>query len=34
MLGVGVIFSIIWANLAFTAIYAIVIARKEKAESV
>jgi uncharacterized membrane protein len=34
MLGVGIIFSIIWANLAFTAIYAIVIARKEKAESV
>lgn len=34
VLGVGVIFSIIWINLAFTAIYAIVMARKEKSESV
>ena len=34
VLGVGVIFSIIWINLAFTAIYAIVIAKKEKAEAI
>ena len=33
-LGVGVIFSIIWVNLAFAAIYAIVAARKEISESV
>jgi len=34
MLGVGIIFAIIWVNLAFTAIYAIIIAKKEKVESV
>jgi uncharacterized membrane protein len=33
VLGVGVIFSIIWVNIAFAAIYAIVIARKEKLDS-
>ena len=33
-LGVGIIFSIIWINLAFTGIYAIIMAKKEKAESV
>jgi len=33
-LGVGVIFSIIWANLAFAAIYVIVNAKKEQPVSV
>jgi len=33
-LGIGIIFSIIWASLAFTAIYAIVLARKEQAVTV
>jgi len=33
-LGIGVIFSIIWVNLAFAAIYAIVAAKKEIPESV
>ena len=31
-LGIGIIFSIIWANLAFAAIYAIVIAKKENSD--
>ena len=30
-LGIGIIFSIIWINLAFASIYAIVQAKKEKA---
>ncbi|PLX11257.1 MAG: hypothetical protein C0597_15370 [Marinilabiliales bacterium] len=34
MLGVGVIFAIIWVNLAFTAIYVVIMAKKEKLESV
>jgi len=34
LLGVGIIFSIIWANLAFASIYAIIIARKENLDSV
>lgn len=33
-LGVGIVLSIIWTNLAFTAIYSIVLAKKEKSESV
>ncbi|MDA3954057.1 MAG: hypothetical protein PF485_10435 [Bacteroidales bacterium] len=33
VLGVGVIFSIIWVNIAFAAIYAIVIAKKEIPDS-
>jgi len=33
-LGIGIIFSIIWASLAFAAIYAIVLARKEQAVTV
>lgn len=32
-LGVGVIFSVIWVNIAFAAIYAIVIAKKEIPDS-
>ena len=33
-LGVGVIFSIIWVNLAFAAIYAIIQAKNEKNNTV
>ena len=34
VLGVGVIFSVIWINIAFAAIYAIIQAKNEKENAV